>query len=481
MVIVILFNIRKNIKELDQIHENLKAKLNSEVCQKPEMSVHSVTETISSSNKKVSFASSLAEGKTDHEYEKEEHVVDHGKINKGKTIAPVNCYSELRIDLATDEGTGTNSTETISNIEEPSNSRSPETKIMLSSHSFSNVPSSTQSLTSTDKVRTEQHPIDESRSFSSSDEESVDSHDDRSPLNENVAKFKRYMDEKDSWLSSGDEAKEEENTNVVQLSAVRPSVSALPEVMNAIKYVTNLDFPSDPPEGVSSNPKLMSEEEEEEGEEKDSLNIYEAVHGKGHDGVSNDGSNTEGNSEIETEHNAMMGVESVQQTENEEDVHSAALGTKDNLKPIPGEQSQKLTVPSSFQFGIQRDKLDYVEPETDEEYFRKNTKDTQAPLSDKMSLGDQKDEAHILPNFFMPTRQLEQTMRAIRLGASAVIHSDKPVGIYSSLLEKVSKSEKQGLRSEFAKREVSYKAKNNPQISTAEVERIAKIFGAKIS
>lgn len=79
-----------------------------------------------------------------------------------------------------------------------------------------------------------------------------------------------------------------------------------------------------------------------------------------------------------------------------------------------------------------------------------------------------------LPNFFMPSEQLEESMRALRLGTSNN-------NSHSKLLSHSSAQQTKGnLTEKFAKRQPVYKARSDgrPPISNSEVDRIAKIFNS---
>lgn len=80
----------------------------------------------------------------------------------------------------------------------------------------------------------------------------------------------------------------------------------------------------------------------------------------------------------------------------------------------------------------------------------------------------------MLPNFFMPSEQLQESMRALRLGTSNN-------SSHSKLLARSSGQQtetKGNLTEKFAKRQPVYKARKDerPPISNSEVDRIAKIF-----
>lgn len=90
-----------------------------------------------------------------------------------------------------------------------------------------------------------------------------------------------------------------------------------------------------------------------------------------------------------------------------------------------------------------------------------------------------------MPNFFMPTKELENSMRALRLGAKL----GYPYGLTSSLpqsklLERTynqGQDGKEGILNQYSRREVIYKAKQDmqPPLSSIEIDRIARIFSLK--
>jgi hypothetical protein len=103
-----------------------------------------------------------------------------------------------------------------------------------------------------------------------------------------------------------------------------------------------------------------------------------------------------------------------------------------------------------------------------------------------------------LPNFFMPTQQLEHSMRALRLGAR-LSHSH-PTSLLdnqpqSKLLQRSYRNKilhsngsesNAGTReivSQFSQKQTIYKAKNKqqPPLSATEIDRIARIFSSKDS
>ncbi|XP_048589193.1 C2 domain-containing protein 3 isoform X3 [Nematostella vectensis] len=100
------------------------------------------------------------------------------------------------------------------------------------------------------------------------------------------------------------------------------------------------------------------------------------------------------------------------------------------------------------------------------------------------------DIASLLPNFFMPTRQLEQSMRALRLDAKL----GRPYSVSgkgsppprSKLLARAANALEggegiEGVSREFARRKVRYKAKKDecPPLSSFDADRIARIFSSK--
>lgn len=81
----------------------------------------------------------------------------------------------------------------------------------------------------------------------------------------------------------------------------------------------------------------------------------------------------------------------------------------------------------------------------------------------------------MLPNFFMPSEQLAESMRALRLGSSNTSSHSKLLA--HSQHTRNNQCTKENLTEKFARRK-HYKAKRDerPPISTSEVDRIAKIF-----
>jgi len=103
----------------------------------------------------------------------------------------------------------------------------------------------------------------------------------------------------------------------------------------------------------------------------------------------------------------------------------------------------------------------------------------QAPLSSH--LATYQPTSANLPNFFMPSEQLAESMRALRLGSSR----QKANSLQSKLLDRSShlKSDQQTkgkITERFAKREPVYKASRDgrPPISDSEADRIARIFNS---
>lgn len=81
----------------------------------------------------------------------------------------------------------------------------------------------------------------------------------------------------------------------------------------------------------------------------------------------------------------------------------------------------------------------------------------------------------ILPNFFIPSEQLEESMRALRLGSSTKSSHSKLLA-HSEHLKTHQQTE--NLTEKFAKRQTVYKERKDgkPLISDSEVDRIARIF-----
>ena len=83
--------------------------------------------------------------------------------------------------------------------------------------------------------------------------------------------------------------------------------------------------------------------------------------------------------------------------------------------------------------------------------------------------------AAILPNFFIPSEQLEESMRALRLGSSTKSSPSRLLA-HSERLKTHQTTE--DLTEKFAKRETVYKERKDgkPPISDSEVDRITRIF-----
>lgn len=97
-------------------------------------------------------------------------------------------------------------------------------------------------------------------------------------------------------------------------------------------------------------------------------------------------------------------------------------------------------------------------------------------------------KATTLPNFFMPTQQLENSMRALRLGAKlGYPHTLTNSLPKSKLLERTSRSKdddengSEGIFNQYSRKKVLYKAKQDlqPPLSSIEIDRIARIFSSK--
>ncbi|XP_068718257.1 C2 domain-containing protein 3-like isoform X2 [Montipora capricornis] len=86
--------------------------------------------------------------------------------------------------------------------------------------------------------------------------------------------------------------------------------------------------------------------------------------------------------------------------------------------------------------------------------------------------------SHHLPNFFMPTEQLEESMRVLRLGMQS--NSSRSHSKLLSRSHYLDIPAKGNLTEVFAKREPIYMARNGvrPPISNSEAERIARIFNS---
>lgn len=89
--------------------------------------------------------------------------------------------------------------------------------------------------------------------------------------------------------------------------------------------------------------------------------------------------------------------------------------------------------------------------------------------------------AAILPNFFIPSEQLEESMRALRLGSSTKQSHSKHLAYPEQL--KTHQQTAENLTEKFAKRYPVYKARKGekPPISDSEVDRIARIFNFRNS
>ena len=89
-----------------------------------------------------------------------------------------------------------------------------------------------------------------------------------------------------------------------------------------------------------------------------------------------------------------------------------------------------------------------------------------------------------LPNFFMPTEQLVESMRSLRLGSSNQRYgstSHSKLLARSSHLKSDGQHTKGNLTEQFTKRKPVYKARRDerPPISRSEAARIAKIFNSE--
>ena len=120
------------------------------------------------------------------------------------------------------------------------------------------------------------------------------------------------------------------------------------------------------------------------------------------------------------------------------------------------------------------------ESDYEDEYSSYNTLDSrespkQALLSSHHT-SFKETSASILPNFFIPSEQLEESMRALRLGSSTKC-SDSKLLAHSEHL-KTHQQPTENLTEKFAKRQSVYKARKDekPPISDAEADRIARIF-----
>lgn len=82
----------------------------------------------------------------------------------------------------------------------------------------------------------------------------------------------------------------------------------------------------------------------------------------------------------------------------------------------------------------------------------------------------------MLPNFFIPSEQLEESMRALRLGSSTKSSHSKLLAHSEHL--KTHQQTTENSTEKFAKRQPVYKARKDetPPISNSEVDRIARIF-----
>lgn len=120
------------------------------------------------------------------------------------------------------------------------------------------------------------------------------------------------------------------------------------------------------------------------------------------------------------------------------------------------------------------------ESDYEDEYSSYNTLDSrgwpkQALLSSHHTSFKQTSAA-ILPNFFIPSEQLEEDMRALRLGSSTKSSHSKLLAHSEHL--KTHQQTTENFTEKFAKRQPVYKARKDekPPVSDAEVNRIARIF-----
>ena len=104
----------------------------------------------------------------------------------------------------------------------------------------------------------------------------------------------------------------------------------------------------------------------------------------------------------------------------------------------------------------------------------------QALLSSHHTLFKQTSAA-MLPNFFVPSEQLEESMRVLRLGFSTKSSHSKLL-VHSEQL-KTHQQTTENLTEKFAKRQSVYKTRKGekPPISDSEVDRIARIFNFRNS
>ena len=416
----------------------------------------------------------------------EKHSSIAGGVSNGELSNSSNQSSEklnvgFALRTALDENESPSSTYT--NFQDSLNSKSPDTGNALPIPDFGRGVSSEPFKTGV-RSGMEQQNSGDSDTSSSCGEERMDSFDETSSLNDNMAKFRRYMDEKDSWLSSDDELKEEQNAGVAKSPTDMSSVNAHPEVLNAIKYVTNLGLPPDTP-GMSTdgldfgneNATHKYEAERENEPEHNSEADYESEREQDNEAEGNDGDEPE--TQMET---------------NDIYVNTSTYAAEAELKRdkvVANVDINRYTAPLSDHFATQTSGLDH-RLETGRETVGENVRESNEPFPDSAPLSEHRVKRGSLPNFFMPTKQLEQSMRVVRLGATVgeLPSGALAPGAHSRLLDRVNKAgneEKQRkrdskLRSEFARRELLFNSKKNssPPITTTEAQRIAKIFATKI-
>lgn len=248
---------------------------------------------------------------------------------------------------------------------------------------------------------------------------------------QNNTKSTRFADFKDSWLSS----EEEDNTNTSQ--SEKPGLSTAPCALNAH---------NDTEEGLNSATESC-------------------VHHHGIDNHASDRDDDDSagdNNDDGNCHVMRSQVDGEQCLEDSIENHN-----------VEADFTTGTTVVGSV-VGTDHE----IEPNSHGSYNSLHSRELpkQAPLSSCPTSYQQTNA--MLPNFFMPSEQLEESMRALRLGSSTNNSHSKLLSRSKYL--KSDHRTKRNLTEKFAKRQPVYKARRDerPPISNSEVDRIAKIFNS---
>ena len=238
-------------------------------------------------------------------------------------------------------------------------------------------------------------------------------------------KSARFADLKDSWLSS----EEEDDTNMSQ--SKKPGLSTAPSAVNAdsLNNATDKNFHCHEIDHHTSEHDNDSAGDEDNGE-KDCYLVPSQVDGdhSSEDSIVDDAAFTTG---------------------------ATVLGSVSDTITPEGDHENEPNLCSSYDTLHSRE-------------LSKQASQFSFPTS------YQHTSTATLPNFFMPSEQLEESMRALRLGSSNNTGSSN-----SKLLARSSSQQTKGnFIEKFAKSKQVYKARKDerPPISNSEVDRIAKIF-----